>query len=131
MPVAVSYPCFRVEAPDVHGLALTARKEGAGASSLRARIDHNIVPADSARFNLTVRDIATGKMEIFRNLSWRPEDARRVDVVLARESRLVDARLPAARPGAHAHLNPAASPPRIDLWADNTPATSSRLHAVR
>ncbi len=110
---------------DANGLLLTARTPGSWGNALRARIDHNIVPSDSRRFNLTVRDGATGKLEIFRNLSWKADDPRRVDTVLARESALVNAPLPAARPGAHANLAPAATPPRIALWADNAPATSA------
>jgi hypothetical protein len=110
---------------DANGLMLTARTPGAWGNALRARVDHNIVPSDSRRFNLTVRDGGTGKLEIFRNLSCQADDPRRVDAVLARESNLVSAPLPAARPGAHANLAPAATPPRIALWADNVPATSA------
>lgn len=112
---------------DANGLVLQALTPGAWGNALRARIDHNIVPSDSRRFNLTVRDGASGKLEIFRNLSWQAGNPRQVDAVLANESRLVSAVLPAARPGAHAYLNPAASPPRLDLWTDNTPATSAKV----
>ena len=112
---------------DANGLVLTALTPGAWGNTLRARIDHNIVPSDSRRFNLSVRDGATGKLEIFRNLSWQDEDPRRVDKVLACESTLVSAALPTARPHSHAHLDPAATPPRICLWADNTPATCAKV----
>jgi hypothetical protein len=112
---------------DANGLVLTALTPGAWGNALRARIDHNIVPADSRRFNLSVRDGASGKLEIFRDLSWQDDDPRRVDAVLASESVLVSAALPAARPHAHVNLDPAAQPPRIGLWADNTPATCAKV----
>ena len=89
---------------DANGLLLRALTPGRWGNALRARIDHNIVPSDSSRFNLTVRDCGTGKLEIFRNLSWRGDDARRADVVVAAKSRLVSAALPSARPRAHANL---------------------------
>jgi hypothetical protein len=111
---------------DANGLLLRALMPGSWGNLLRARIDHNIVPANPGRFNLTVRDGGTGKLEIFRNLSWHPGDPRRADEVIAAMSHLVSAVLPAARPHAHANLAPAASPPRLALWADNAPATSSR-----
>jgi hypothetical protein len=111
---------------DANGLILRALTPGSWGNSLRARIDHNIVPSDPNRFNLTVRHCGTGKLEIFRNLSWQAGDRRRVDAVVAAESHLVSAALPAARPRAHANLAPAATPPRVALWADNTPATSAR-----
>ncbi|MDB5937342.1 MAG: hypothetical protein JWQ01_4686 [Massilia sp.] len=115
---------------NANGLLLAARTPGAWGNALRARIDHNIVPSDSRRFNLTVRDGGTGKLEIFRNLSIKGDDGRRVDAVLARESNLVTALLPSARPAAHANLAPAATPPRIALWAENMPATSSAVGAL-
>lgn len=111
---------------DANGLLLTARTPGAWGNALRARIDHNIVPADSSRFNLSVRDGATGKLEIFRNLSCKGDD-RRVDRILACESTLVIAALPALRPRAHPHIDPAAEPPRTSLWDDNAPATCARV----
>lgn len=111
---------------DANGLLLTARTPGAWSNALRARIDHNIVPADSGRFNLSVRDGASGKLEIFRNLACKGDD-RRVDRILACESTLVIAALPATRPRAHAHIDPGAEPPRIALWEDNSPATCARV----
>jgi hypothetical protein len=111
---------------DANGLLLTARTPGAWGNALRARIDHNIVPADSSRFNLCVRDGATGKLELFRNLSCKG-DERRVDRILACESTLVIAALPALRPRAHAHIDPGAEPARTSLWDDNAPATCARV----
>jgi hypothetical protein len=111
---------------DANGLLLRALTPGSWGNSLRARIDHNIVPSDSGRFNLTVRDCGTGLLEIFRNLSCRADEPRAADAVVAAESKLVSAVLPVARPRAHANLAPAATPPRVALWADNAPATSSR-----
>ena len=112
---------------DANGLMLKALTPGSWGNALRARIDHNIVPSDSSRFNLTVRDCGTGRLEIFRNLSCKEDDPRRVDAILARESNLVSASLPSARPRAHANLAPAATPPRVALWADNAPATNSAV----
>jgi hypothetical protein len=115
---------------DANGLLLRALTPGSWGNLLRARIDHNIVPANPSRFNLTVRDCGTGKLEIFRDLSSQPGDPRRADEVVAAMSHMVSASLPAARPHAHANLAPAASPPRVALWADNAPATSSRANAL-
>lgn len=112
---------------DANGLLLRALTPGNWGNLLRARIDHNVVPSDSSRFNLTVRDCGTGKLEIFRNLSWRGDHPRRADAVLAAGSKLVSAALPAARPRAHANLAPSATPPRVALWADNALATSARV----
>jgi phage tail sheath protein FI len=123
----VSDPARSSASFDANGLQLTARTPGAWGNQLRARIDHDIVPPDPDRFNLTVRDGATRQLEVFRNLSWKEADARYVGAVLANESGLVTAAKPGALPTAHADLDPAASPPRLDLWADNTPATSSRV----
>lgn len=87
-----------------NGLALKAASPGAWGNRLRVRIDHDVkgdTPEDL--FNLAVHDDATGATEVFRNVSFRPEYARRVDKVLANGSNLVRIAdgLPAARPAAH------------------------------
>jgi len=81
-------------------LELEAASEGAWASGLRARIDHNVSGGGGALFNLSVRDGSTGAVEVFRNLSVAADSPRRVDLVLANDSLLVRAfgALPGARP---------------------------------
>ncbi|MCO6418321.1 phage tail sheath subtilisin-like domain-containing protein [Siccirubricoccus sp. KC 17139] len=96
---------------DEGALSLTASSPGRWGNALRARIDHDASEAEAtalglpaeALFSLSVRDGATGAVELFRNLTTA-EHARRIDRVLAAESRLVrlDGALPAGRPAAHA-----------------------------
>jgi uncharacterized protein len=79
----------------VNGLVLEAMTEGTWGNTLRARIDHDVVGPDAANlFNLTIRDGVTGDIEIIRNISVVTGHIRRVDRVLAKESRLVRAFLP-------------------------------------
>lgn len=77
-------------------LTLSAANEGVWGNHLRARDDHD-VSADVATsfglastdlFNLYVRDMATGVVETFRNVTVK-DSPRRVDKVLANESSLV------------------------------------------
>ena len=100
---------------------------GSWANTLRGRIDHNTRPLDDGTpdpdtFNLSVRDGATGQVEIFRNVSVEAAHLRRIDKVLENESKLVrvDGALPGARPGAHP--DPLAGE---DVWGDNAIATNS------
>jgi Bacteriophage tail sheath protein len=88
----------------VDTLDLAAAYPGAWGNRLRARIDHDVAnPGTSDLFNLTVRDGATGNMEMFRNLSIDPNNKRNVARVLEQESKLVRTRgpLPTVRPGAN------------------------------
>lgn len=85
----------------VDTLNLEAANEGTWGNALRARVDHDVKPSTSTTlFNLFVHDAGTGVTEVFRNVSVLPDDPRRVDRVLANESRLAAVRgpLPAARP---------------------------------
>jgi len=71
-------------------VGLAAASPGAWGSKLTARIDNDVSnTADTSLFNLTVTDTATGKAEVFRNVSFGTASARRVDLVLAAESSLV------------------------------------------
>lgn len=85
----------------VSGLALEAVNEGTWGNSLKARIDHDVVGADAANlFNLSIRDGETGDFEVIRNISVVSDHTRRVDRVLAKESKLmrVFQGIPSSRP---------------------------------
>ena len=87
----------------VSGLSLEAANEGTWGNSLRARIDHDVVGTDAANlFNLSIRDGETGDIEVIRNVSVVSGHTRRVDRVLAKESKLmrVFQGLPGSRPAA-------------------------------
>jgi uncharacterized protein len=88
-------------------LVLEASSEGAWGSELAARIDYNTSEAetDDAKrklFNLTIRDMATGTEEVFRNLSLEGDNKRFIKPILEQESDLVrlseSAPIPAAIP---------------------------------
>src|SRR4051794_8328193 len=71
-------------------LALQAASPGAWGGKLSATIDDEVSdPSDTSLFNLTVTDTGTGKIESFRNVSFAPGSARRVDLVLKNQSSLV------------------------------------------
>lgn len=112
---------------DVNGLALRAAWPGAWGDRLRARVDHStrpLLPGEAADslFNLSVKDTATGAIEIFRNVSVTAGHPRRIDTVLENESDLVRVNtdtatpIPNTRPAAHA-----AVPAGQDLFSDAAP----------
>lgn len=81
-------------------LALQAASPGAWANTVRARVTHDTSAAAAEvagilgvpladLFDLTVRNTADGTTEVFRNLTYAATSARRIDLVLAAESRLV------------------------------------------
>jgi Bacteriophage tail sheath protein len=71
-------------------VALQAAAPGAWGSKLTASIDDDVSDSsDTTLFNLIVTDTGTGKIESFRNVSFAPGSARRVDLVLASQSSLV------------------------------------------
>jgi phage tail sheath protein FI len=112
-----------------NGLTLEAKYEGLWGNELRARIDHDVIPASSTDlFNLSVRDGTTGQTEVFRNVSVTPGHVRQVDKVLANESRLVKmiGALPGARP-APPHPDPDKTKNERDIWADNAVATNAKV----
>lgn len=117
---------------NVNNLMLEAAYEGAWGNALRARVDHNVSDellwleqyglTKDDLFNLTVQDTKTGNTESFLNVTVK-ESQRRLDRVLENGSSLVrvTGNLPAARPNKHADPN------NKDIWADNNPATSSKV----
>ncbi len=73
-------------------LALEAASEGTWGNALRIRIDYDTKnPADTTLYNLSVKDTASGDLEVFRNVSSASAATRRIDKVLALESRLLQA----------------------------------------
>jgi phage tail sheath protein FI len=66
---------------------LKAASPGAWGLKLNAVIDLDVSAAPL--FNLTVTDTGSGAVEIFRNVSFLTGHPRRVDIVVANESRLV------------------------------------------
>jgi hypothetical protein len=70
-------------------LAIVAAAPGAWGSKLTATIDDAVAtPSDTTLFNLTITDTATGRSEVFRNVSFAPASPRRVDLVLKDQSTL-------------------------------------------
>lgn len=108
-------PVTRARIALAGGLELEAANEGAWGNNLRARVDHDVPGGVTDLFNLSIRDDATGQVEVFRNLSVETTHARRVDLVLANQSELVRGfgPLPVARPTANA-----VAPPGGDPFAD-------------
>ncbi|GAC1341970.1 MAG: phage tail sheath subtilisin-like domain-containing protein [Ktedonobacteraceae bacterium] len=119
----------RVAASDATSAALTvdditlqALSPGAWGKNLRARVDYNTQMGPDGKtldpdlFNLFIKDLGTGQLEVFRNVSVNPNKARLVDRVLASESKLVQVTtkpLPAARPSKSPDVAAGADP-----WSD-------------
>lgn len=91
-------------------LNLEASSEGFWGNSLRIRVDHDTrdpMPNESADslFNMTVKDMGTGAVENFRNISTDSDHARFVTKVLEQESLYVrvdkSSTVPSTRPVAH------------------------------
>jgi phage tail sheath protein FI len=112
-------------------LQLEAAYPGAWANKLRARIDHHTTPlpdgsANRGTFNLSVRDGETGEVEFFANVSVKRGDLRRVDKVLANNSKLVRVvTLPRTRPRKHAEPKNGR-----DVWDDNAIRTCDKVSAA-
>ena len=104
-PAAGSFATMSID-----GLDLQAAWSGSWGNLLRVRIDYDtrpLLPGEPANslFNLSVKDVGTGRTEIFRNVSVTPGNARRVDTVLENDSTLLRATtVPIARPGDHAAI---------------------------
>jgi len=120
----------------VDSLILEAAYEGSWGNALRARVDHNVsgelswlaaygLTGDDL-FNLMVRDTGTGITETFLNVTVK-DSPRQIDRVLENESNLVRVfgDLPSDVPAAHADLTPGVNP-----WADNDPATNTKVDAI-
>jgi len=109
----------------INGLDLEAASPGAWGDQLRVRIDHDtrpLLPTEVANslFNLSVKDVGTGTIEIFRNVSITAGHPRRVDTVLKNESQLLRATtVPNTRPNAHAAIGAGENP---DPFSDDFPA---------
>jgi uncharacterized protein len=101
------------------GVSLIAATAGAWGNSLRARVDLPNPPfaGSPGLFNLSVKDLATGRIEVFNDLSTDPKSEAFVSSVLENQSQLalVDGPAPANTPPANAA--PAAGD---DRFADPT-----------
>ena len=91
------------------GINLIAANAGAWGNNLRARVDLAIPPSPFAgppnsRFNLRVKDLITGTVETFENLSTDPSNQSFVTSMLATQSQLirVDGPVPGNAPPANA-----------------------------
>ena len=119
----------------VDPLILEAAYEGSWGNALRARVDHNVSDelswmgayglTEDDLFNLMVLDTGTGVTETFLNVTVK-DSPRQIDRVLENASNLVRVfgDLPSDVPAAHD--DPA---PGKDPWADNDPATNSKVNA--
>jgi len=96
---------------------IAAANDGAWGNALCVRVDHDTRPplsgeTSDALFNLTVKDMTTGDLERFLNVSIQPKHSGLVEAVLQRESMLVRVQgtLPVIRPDAHATVAVGADP---------------------
>jgi len=121
---------------DVNDLALRAASPGTWGNALRVRVDHDtrpLLPGEAADslFNLSVKDRATGVVELFRNVSVTAGHARNVEAVLRNESSLVRVDgdvatpIPGTRPAAHANV-----PPGGDPFGDASPGQYTSVDAA-
>jgi phage tail sheath protein FI len=99
-------------------LTLEAASEGAWGNNLRARVDHLTKESNAPNgtlFNLSIKEMGTGRIEVLRNLSVSATDTRAADKVLKQESQLVrvTGALPPARPDKSA--DPATAKDPFDL----------------
>jgi phage tail sheath protein FI len=116
-------------------VTLKAASPGAWGAKLRVRIDHatRTRPAFRAEaigklFNLTVKDMQTGQIEVFRDLSVARNHPRHVAKVLEQESTLVkvDGKLAGTvRPRAHAAVTAADPDPFSDRFKKRYAAVSA------
>ena len=114
-------------------LPLQAASPGSWGNYVRVRIDNYIAQNagkaygldDADLFNLTVLDMRSGVLEVFRNVSLKP-GSQQVDKVLANQSQLVRVRVQSD--GSYAAVTPPATPPtppaqKTDIWHDDTQST--------
>ena len=72
-----------------NGVIVEAASEGDWGKKLRARVDYDTAdPTDANLYNLTVRDMAAGEEESFRNIVSKKDSPRALSAVL-RSSTLV------------------------------------------
>jgi hypothetical protein len=101
------------------GLTLEAASPGLWANDITAFLDDDVLGSDASLFNLSVSLGTNGPKEVFRNVSVKADHARRVDKVLAAQSKLVRVRLPL--PLTKPSPPPASSPPSSPLSAPPAP----------
>jgi phage tail sheath protein FI len=107
--------------PGGANLALEAASPGVWANSLRVRVDHLTRPLDPGEvadslFNLTVKEMGTGTVETFRNVSTYPQHRAFVALVLEQSSALIRVVKPWAVPAQWptAHPDPPAGADAFD-----------------
>jgi phage tail sheath protein FI len=92
VPQAAPFTRARFSVPTAgSALLLEARNEGTWGNALRIRTDHDVKGGDATLYNLSVKDLGTGEVEVFRNVSNATGATRRIDKVLELESRLLRA----------------------------------------
>jgi phage tail sheath protein FI len=120
----------------VGAVTLKAASPGAWGGKLRVRIDHDTRTRPAFRaeavgklFNLTVKDMQTGRIEVFRDISVARNHPRQVAKVLESESTLVkvDGKLAAGavRPRANAAVTAADPDPFSDRFKKRYTAVST------
>jgi Bacteriophage tail sheath protein len=91
-------------------LVLTAANEGQWSADLRVRIDHETKDKDEVTptlYNLSVKDVGTGVVEVMRNLPLDPS----AKALIEQQSALVRATTtPTARPDKHSDVAPGEDP---------------------
>src|SRR5215210_2735755 len=105
--------------PAAKTLTLVAANPGEWSDDLRVRIDHQTKDASDPTptlFNLSIKDVGTGTVEVLRNL---PLGASLAGIVEAQSSLVRVGAAPTARPDKHTDINPGDDP--FD------PAVSSRF----
>lgn len=117
-------------------LKLKAQNPGSWGGSLRAAVDQDVNATAAARLglavtdlvNLTVRDLASGTSEVFRNVTHVPDHPRNLKRVLASESKLVlvDGDLANLRPAATADPVSSAERALAAATTDAERATASK-----
>lgn len=125
-------PVTNAEVP-AKGLELIAAEPGEWGNALRVRVDMDVSQsvadqfglAKGDLFNLTVRDTLTGVTETFRNVSVK-DSSRRVDKVLANESRLIRVKTPPGTMPSGAHAPP---DPKKDIWKDDNASSPVTVKA--
>jgi phage tail sheath protein FI len=93
-------------------LGLEAASEGEWGNRLRVRIDTKVDPAKSGAFNLSVKDLDTQVVEVFRNLSVKSTDPLYAKRVLEQGSKLLRfTTVPGATPTANVDAPKTAADP--------------------
>jgi hypothetical protein len=126
--VAKNALAAKIPVPGASGpLPLEAANPGAWGTNLRVRIDNNTRPLEPGEgantlFNLTVKDIGSATVEVFRNVSVDPNNRRYVQHVLQEQSQLlvVNGSVPAQAPNPNAAVGPG-----VDPFSDPPPVPNS------